>query len=253
MRPITALILLIGWMALAGCQQAPTATVELPPPNLGQPQITPAPPPAKTPAPAKPVPVPSTPLPRKTVAANVPRDWVPPVPARPWRWIIIHHSATAFGNAQIIDGWHKNKGWDELGYDFVIDNGTSGTADGQIEVGPRWIKQKWGAHTKTADNRFNDFGIGICLVGNFDETQPTAAQMKSVAKLVAYMMYTYNITADRVLGHRDAKPTDCPGKNMSVAEVRRLATEILTAEGKKPKDAPRVAGGQELLHDAQGD
>jgi len=253
MRLITAFFLLVTFIALTSCQQQPKAIGELPPPNLTSPQYTQAPP-SKTPAPAKPAPSPSTPPPSsKTTTANVPKDWVPSVPARPWRWIIIHHSATTFGNAQIIDGWHKNKGWDELGYDFVIDNGTSGTTDGQIEVGPRWLKQKWGAHTKTADNRFNDFGIGICLVGNFDETRPTPAQMKSVARLVAYMMHAYNIPPDRLLGHSDAKPTDCPGKNMSVAEVRRQASAILTAEGYKPHDPPRVPDSPELLHDAQGD
>ena len=156
------------------------------------------------------------------------QDWVP-VPPRPWQWIVIHHSATPYGNAQIIDGWHREKGWDELGYHFVIDNGNGG-ADGRVEVGPRWTKQKWGAHTKTTDNRFNDFGIGICLVGNFDVDHPSEAQMRSLANLVAFLMKTYHIPAERVLGHSDAKPTDCPGRFMNVAEVRQRASQLLAGE-----------------------
>ena len=95
---------------------------------------------------------------------GVPVTWIPPVAPRQWKWIVIHHSATTTGGAAEFDKMHKAKGWDELGYDFVIGNG-SDTGNGQIEVGPRWTKQKIGAHAKSSDNRFNEYGIGICLVG----------------------------------------------------------------------------------------
>ncbi len=182
----------------------------------------------------------AAPLPPPTVVAagpiarparsggSQPVGWVPAVAARPWRWIVVHHSATAAGGAKAFDQMHRGKGWDELGYHFVIGNG-SDTADGAIEVGSRWPKQKYGAHCKTPDNQYNDFGIGICLVGNFDESRPTAAQMKSLAKLTAYLMKTYRIPASRVIGHGDAKPTDCPGNNFSIASLRRMATSALAA------------------------
>jgi hypothetical protein len=124
---------------------------------------------------------------------------------------------------------HRAKGWDELGYDFVIGNG-SDTADGQIEVGPRWVKQKIGAHAKTADNRFNEYGIGICLVGNFMVERPTPAQMKSLDKLVAYLMVTYHISPENILGHGDTKPTACPGKYVSLPLIRRQAS-VLAGSG----------------------
>src|SRR5439155_15411047 len=72
-----------------------------------------------------------------TYPAGVPREWVPNVTSRPWRWIVIHHSATPTGSAAKFDRDHRAKGWDELGYHFVIGNGTE-TRNGQIEVGPRW-------------------------------------------------------------------------------------------------------------------
>ena len=65
----------------------------------------------------------------------------------------------------------RDNQWDELGYHFVIGNGTH-TGDGQVEVGSRWGKQKHGAHCKTPDNYYNDHGIGICLVGNFENSNP---------------------------------------------------------------------------------
>ena len=87
---------------------------------------------------------------------------------RAWRHVVIHHSASSKGNAATFDTFHRtHRGWDELGYHFVIDNGRGGP-DGRVEIGPRWTKQKHGAHTgQTPDNEYNEHGIGICLVGDF--------------------------------------------------------------------------------------
>jgi hypothetical protein len=139
--------------------------------------------------------------------------WAPPsnVPARPWKYIVIHHSVDE-GNAETFDAAHRAKGWDCLGYDFVIDNGNGGP-NGRVEVGPRWKQQKWGAHCKTADNAYNNYGIGICLVGNFTSHMPSQEQLASLDKLVRYLMATYDIPAESVIGHRDAPgaKTECPG------------------------------------------
>ena len=88
-----------------------------------------------------------------------------------------------------------------------------------------------GRHAKTLDNRYNEYGIGICLVGNFDTARPTAKQMQSLEKLVVYLMQTYHISPQDVIGHRDTKPTDCPGRFMNVAAVRSQAAETLAARG----------------------
>ena len=153
---------------------------------------------------------------------------------------------------------HKAKGWDELGYHFVVGNGTD-TKDGQVEVGPRWARQKWGAHAKTSDNRFNRYGIGICLVGNFDNERPTKAQLQSLSRLVAHLMKAYNVPADRIIGHGDTKAPECPGRNVHIADIRQMATAQLaiagdvpptTAEPASAKPAmAKVAGGPELLGD----
>ena len=169
-------------------------------------------------------------LSRRNGAPAVPRAWVPPVKSDRWECIVIHHSATDFGGAARFDKGHRAKGWDELGYHFVIGNGTD-SGNGQVEVGPRWPKQKWGAHAKTPNNEYNDFGIGICLVGNFDIERPTPQQMQSLARLTAYLMRTYHISGNNILGHKDTKQTDCPGKNLNVAQVRRMAEQILADAG----------------------
>lgn len=150
----------------------------------------------------------------------------PRVKPRPWKYIIIHHSDTPYGGAARFDLAHREKGWAMLGYDFVIGNGTD-TRNGLIEVGPRWPTQMQGAHTGTPDHKFNDYGIGICLVGNFEEARPTAPQMDSLARLVAYMQKTYGISSQNILGHRDCKATRCPGRYLNITTVRQMAQRYL--------------------------
>jgi N-acetyl-anhydromuramyl-L-alanine amidase AmpD len=148
-------------------------------------------------------------------------EWIPKGAERQWRFIVVHHSATPTGNAAEFDKMHREKGWDELGYHFVIGNGTR-SGDGEVEIGPRWVKQKHGAHAKIPGHpEYNDVGIGICLVGNFDVTHPTEAQMASLARLVKFLMKRYNIPRGNVYGHGQLKPTDCPGRNFDYSDLWR--------------------------------
>ncbi|MGE0192969.1 MAG: N-acetylmuramoyl-L-alanine amidase [Planctomycetota bacterium] len=152
--------------------------------------------------------------------------WVPPAsaPRRDWKYIILHHSDDLAGNAEKYDRIHRvDNGWEHgLGYHFVIGNGSL-SGDGEVEVGPRWKQQLHGAHAKTPDNRYNDYGVGICLVGNFELPggRPTAAQMDSLVKLVRWLMDTYDLSPDVVQGHCHCCPTKCPGANFPWDELRR--------------------------------
>jgi len=146
---------------------------------------------------------------------------IPFYPSRKWDYIVIHHSATDEGNALNFDYAHKRRRWKGLGYHFVIDNGTSGKKDGQIEVSPRWIHQEDGAHCK-ADG-MNYKGIGVCLVGNFSEDSVSQEQMGSLVSLVTELKKYYNIPNSHVLGHGQVKgaSTECPGRKFPWAEFRR--------------------------------
>jgi len=133
--------------------------------------------------------------------------------SREWKYIVVHHSASTASSAAIFDKAHRGRGWDELGYHFVIDNGRGGP-DGRIETGSRWRKQKWGAHTGgTPNNEYNNHGIGICLVGNYVSSTPSRAQLTSLRRLVESLMNDYGIPRSKVIGHRDAPntSTQCPG------------------------------------------
>ena len=94
---------------------------------------------------------------------------------------------------------------------------------GQVEVGPRWTEQKHGAHTKTADEYYNQHGIGICLVGNFDKYPPNPKQMESLARLVKYLCRQYHIPVSHIYTHGGiTHKTDCPGKYFDLAKLKRM-------------------------------
>ncbi len=147
---------------------------------------------------------------------------------RPWQYLVIHHSASESGNAREFDRYHRTvRGWNELGYHFVIGNGR-GAVDGQIQVGPRWLKQKHGPNCKTPDNRYNEYGIGICLVGNFQSGgRPTEAQMRSLANLASYLTRTCNISRQNILTHGGVThKTACPGQNFSLADLNARLSSL---------------------------
>ena len=178
--------------------------------------------------PPKKVVVKPTPRQKKTyVHENIPSDWLPPQQIeKQWTAIVIHHSATDNGNVGIFDRMHREQNhWDGIGYDFVIGNG-SNSGDGQVEVTFRWREQRAGAHCGgTPDNWANEDGIGICLVGNFNHTSPTARQMQSLAKLVRFLQRRYGISSHRIYGHNTtpgARVTACPGTRFPMSRFKYL-------------------------------
>ena len=145
-----------------------------------------------------------------------------PAPVRDWQWIVIHHSATRTGNAEMFDAAHRARGMiNGLAYHFVIDNGTDGKPDGFIETGARWVKQMHGGHCRQA--YINEQGIGICLVGNFSREQPTAKQLDSLALLVRGLQDQFHIPDDHVLGHGEVigEFSECPGREFPWEEFRK--------------------------------
>jgi len=173
-------------------------------------------------------PVESEPEPQpRPVPNNVPPDWLPPSRVeKRWTAIVIHHSATETGNAGIFDRTHREENhWDGVGYDFVIGNGTD-SGDGQVEVTFRWRQQVAGAHCGgTEDNWANVDAVGICLVGNFNNTEPTDNQMQSLLKLVRFLQKRYRIRTAKIYGHSStpgARGTDCPGRNSPVPRLKQM-------------------------------
>lgn len=114
--------------------------------------------------------------------------------------IIIHCSATKVGQdftAADIDRWHRERGFNGIGYHYVV------CLDGRLERG-RDISLM-GAHCKG----WNEHSIGICYIGGLDTNghpadTRTNAQKRVLYQLVMDLQKEYGIL--QVLGHRDTSP-----------------------------------------------
>ncbi len=139
-----------------------------------------------------------------------------------WQCVVIHHSGSDKSTPQGMRDWHVNgRGWQALGYHFVIGNGV-GYGDGKIYVGERWGKQMHGAHCKTNSNHYNNHGIGICLIGNLDAHGPTPKQVSALARLASFLSDKCGIPKSRVYTHGGVtNKTACPGRYFSLSPVLR--------------------------------
>lgn len=118
--------------------------------------------------------------------------------------IIIHCSATPEGKAVTvndIDKWHKERGFDCIGYHYVI------YLDGSIHLG-RSI-EKAGAHCTNQ----NKNSIGVCYVGGVtkDGTPKdtrTDAQRKAMHSLISELKVQYPNAS--IHGHCEFAAKACP-------------------------------------------
>ena len=120
--------------------------------------------------------------------------------------VIIHCSATPEGRDYTvadIDRWHRERGFNEIGYHYVV------YRDGSVHAGRDVAKI--GAHCKGQ----NADSIGICYIGGLDaggkaKDTRTEAQKRALRVLVAKLVKEYPIK--EILGHRDTSPdTDGDG------------------------------------------
>lgn len=132
---------------------------------------------------------------------------------REWRYIVIHHSASAAGNEASIQQDHLRRGMENgMAYHFLIGNGSSGLADGELVEGHRWKHQLQGGHCH--QDFLNDCGIGVCLVGNLNRKSPTPKQVQSLARLTLRLQTQFHIPEDNIHGHGQfyGEDSDCPGR-----------------------------------------
>lgn len=118
--------------------------------------------------------------------------------------IFVHCSATKPSmnvGVREIRQWHKEKGWLDIGYHFVI------RRDGTVEEG-RDINAV-GSHVQG----YNHDSIGICLVGGVDDSGKfkanfTPAQMQSLRSKLVELKVEYPSVVVRA--HHDVAPKACP-------------------------------------------
>jgi hypothetical protein len=151
--------------------------------------------------------------------------------------VFVHHTASGNGydcaqSASIVRGierFHvKSKGWNDLGYNFLVDK------CGRIFEGRGGgvHRSVLGAHTLG----FNANASAVAVIGDYRSTPIPAAARASVAQLAAYKLgawsnpplgkvglvsggsdrYPAGRTAllNRISGHRDTGRTECPGNSL---------------------------------------
>ncbi len=180
------------------------------------------------------VPTTAVQLPAQAVSRSFGNNpWQPSEPPRDWKYIVLHHTATSSGSVEEIHEEHLKKGWEGIGYHFVIGNG-SGMGDGTIEPTFRWREQMHGAHAGKSE--FNQQGIGVVLVGNFEESSPSTAQVEAATRLVATLKREYGISSENVIPHSEVKATLCPGKNFPLEAV--ATAQIFDTLSQQPQQQP---------------
>jgi hypothetical protein len=136
-----------------------------------------------------------------------------------WEWITVHHSAMAVDSrvhsrqsvghqaVRSIQFSHMNaRGYGDVGYHFLVDPA------GRVYEGRslRWQ----GAHALGQNNVGN---IGICLLGNFENTPPTRQAQTALHSLVDSLRLGFAIGATHVVGHDHWTSTQCPGRHLRPA------------------------------------
>lgn len=132
-----------------------------------------------------------------------------------WQKIVVHHSASPTTvrrgkesipvDVAMIREWHLTNGWSDIGYNFVI------LPDGRCEEGRPLYRP--GAHC--VDGHRNFIGIGICLVGNFSQTEGVPeAQLSGLLDKIESLLAAFHLNLADVELHRGVPgaATECPGR-----------------------------------------
>jgi len=122
--------------------------------------------------------------------------------------IILHCTATREGeqlDVSQIDKWHRDRGWSEIGYHYVL------YADGTIATG-RDIRKK-GAHVKG----HNHDSVGVAYVGGLDNNlvpQDTMTMQQEMAFLHLVNSLRVVFGDLSVHGHNEFSSKACPSFNV---------------------------------------
>jgi len=122
--------------------------------------------------------------------------------------IILHCTATREGeqlDVSRIDKWHRDRGWSEIGYHYVL------YADGTIATG-RDIRKK-GAHVKG----HNHDSVGVAYVGGLDNNlvpQDTMTMQQEMAFLHLVNSLRVVFGDLSVHGHNEFSSKACPSFNV---------------------------------------
>jgi hypothetical protein len=157
--------------------------------------------------------------PRQLLSEIRPRDTWGARPLRsnhdamaPINAITVHHTAYSRpapgqGSSAMrsIQRDHQDsEGWADIGYHFVID------PEGGIWEGRPLLAQ--GAHA--GDSQSNRGNIGVCLMGNFEESDVPWAQRTALERLLESLRNHFVLARSDVHPHSRYRSTLCPGRDL---------------------------------------
>jgi peptidoglycan hydrolase-like amidase len=164
--------------------------------------------------------------------------------------LVVHHTAqkVAGDNRPTVERmralyeYHTNsRGWGDIGYHYVVDE------QGGIYEGRSGGKNVVGGHVYCG----NVGTVGVALMGNFEEEQPTIQQIQSLQWLLNHLGETYDINLNRtvtfhgknvktILRHKDLISTECPGFFMSHT-VSQVRSNVIAGDLMKGVTFPKMA------------
>lgn len=161
---------------------------------------------------------------------------------------VLHCSASDFGDAALIDKWHKERTppFRENGYNYVILNGilvpngaVNPSLDGAIQSGRNLNNDTWieenevGAHALG----FNDHSIGVCWIGGQGGSKKAFTVKQYWSGLLLAAMWRKVIPGMKFLGHNETGAQKaCPVISMDLFRDRLarmnkdMSFEVLKAE-----------------------
>lgn len=149
------------------------------------------------------------------------------------KFLIIHCSASYWGDAETIKKWHtdpkpKGNGWNDIGYHYVICNGydtyfkyqqkkSDSKVDGLVQKGRS--EDMTGAHA----TGYNNCSLGICLVG---VNRFTDKQLENLKTLIRTLSFKYNIAKENILGHYETESGSNQGKTCPNIDMKKFRREL---------------------------
>jgi hypothetical protein len=131
-------------------------------------------------------------------------------------YIVIHHSLTPDGPKLSYDDikrYHiEHNKWADIGYHIVIED-----VEGTILT---IIARPWSIAGAHAPGK-NSNSLGICLVGDFDQSQPSPAMLQAAVRVVKWLRRFFDVPLAHVIGHREATAQrTCPGAHFDLDAFR---------------------------------
>ncbi|MGQ3053610.1 MAG: peptidoglycan recognition protein family protein [Roseateles sp.] len=125
--------------------------------------------------------------------------------------ITLHHQGETWKDGTNVEAYLRRlqqwsrltKRWADIPYHYVI------APDGRIYAA-RPLAQAGDTNTEY-DPRGHAL---VMLVGNFEQQQPTAAQLKAAVDVAAWLAREHGLGLDAIASHKDhSRQTVCPGRN----------------------------------------